>query len=133
MKIVSKTRPGAGGAFLALLLALSLTLSLGTPALGTAPPPAPPHFFYGAVTIGDQPAPEGTVVSARVAGVEVASTTVDAYGEYELEVFDRPDDTIDFYVADVWAASYPWKWGGVTRLDLAIPGFDFSLAVYPTA
>ncbi|MCL0036591.1 hypothetical protein M1N47_04210, partial [Dehalococcoidia bacterium] len=130
MKIGRKDKPKTGGAVLGLLLALCLILSLASPAF--AVPPIP-HTFFGTVTIGGQPAPVGTVVSAWVGEEEVASTTVfDADGSYELGVSASPGDTIDFYVADVWATSHPWEWGGVTPLDLAIPGFDFSLAVDPT-
>ncbi|MCL0078809.1 hypothetical protein M1O56_03990 [Dehalococcoidia bacterium] len=117
MKIGSKARPE--GAFLALLGSLSLILSLATPALAEMPPD-PPHFFNGAVTIGADPAPQGTMVSARVDGGEVASTTVDADGNYQLYVSASSGDIVDFYVAGVWADSHPWEKGRVTLLNLAI-------------
>ncbi|MCL0048239.1 hypothetical protein M1N20_02170, partial [Dehalococcoidia bacterium] len=130
MKIGRKDKPKTGGAVRGLLLALCLILSLASPAFAVLPIP---HTFSGTVTIGDQPAPVGTVVSAWVGEEEVASTTVFADGGYELSVSASPGDTIDFYVAGVWATSHPWEWGGETPLDLTIPGFDFSLAVDPTA
>ncbi|MCL0099165.1 hypothetical protein M1O16_04975, partial [Dehalococcoidia bacterium] len=126
MKIGRKDKPKTGGAVRGLLLALCLILSLASPAFAVPPMPPIPHTFSGTVTIGDQPAPVGTVVSAWVGEEEVASTTVfDADGSYELSVSASPGDTIDFYVAGVWAADYQWELGGETPLDLAIPGFDF--------
>jgi len=61
----------AGG--LSLLLALSLTVSLVVSALAV---PLFDNVFWGTVSVCTTLVDEGTVVSARIEGVEVASTTV---------------------------------------------------------
>ena len=128
---------------LGLLLALALVASLGLP---VSAQPQVPHYFWGNVTIGVVQAPEFTVVMAEVRGVQV-STTVDALGRYgwtpsfqvpaddlsteEIEG-GRNNDTINFYVDDVFATSHwPFTIGGNTPLDLNIPGvtYDLTMAV----
>ena len=118
---------------LGLLLALSLLVSLG-PTWVLAVPPQP-HQFYGNVTICGAPAPEGTVVSARIGGIEYASTTVDAEGRYGYDPLfkvpaDDPDtpekeggvpgETVEFYVGGTLAAQYEFEIWGVTELNLVI-------------
>ena len=130
----SKLRRLAGA--LGLLLALSLLVSLG-PTWVLAVPPQP-HQFYGNVTICGAPAPEGTVVSARIGGIEYASTTVDAEGRYGYDPLfkvpaDDPDtpekeggvagETVEFYVGDELAGQYEYEYWGVTELDLEAPAF----------
>lgn len=94
----------------------------------------PPHRFYGAVTIAGQPAPDGTLIEAKIAGATYATTTtVDGkYGYAEpfyvpsddLDTPEkdggRPGDTVEFYVAGTYAASYTFEYGGVTQLNLEI-------------
>ena len=72
------------------LLVLSLVASLAVQALAA---PVMPHQFYGNVTIAGAPAPEGTVVSARIGEVEYAVTTVDSVGRYGYDpVWKVPGD-----------------------------------------
>ena len=69
--------------------------------------PGIPHQFYGTVIVNGAPA-ESAVVSARINGVEVASTTT-ADGKYGYSpIFyvddpnnNRPGKTIEFFVNDV--------------------------------
>ena len=120
-----------GGA-LGLLLALSLVL---VPAPALAVPPLP-HQFYGTVTIDTELAPEGTIVSARIGGIEYLSATVDADGRYGYAPLfkvpaDDPDtpevkeggvagETVEFYVLDTLAGQYEFEVWGVTELNLSI-------------
>ncbi|AKX93073.1 Ig-like, group 2 [Moorella thermoacetica] len=119
------------GAF-GLLLALILIFGLPGYALAV---PAQPHQFYGQVTVGGEPAPQGIEVVAKIDGVQYAATVTDALGRYGYDpVFyvpaDNPDtpaieggrrgDLIEFYVAGVLAGSYQFEVGGVTKLDLSI-------------
>jgi len=88
------------------VLALAL-LSWATPAL--AVPPIP-HAFYGTVTINGPNAPVGTVVSAKINGVNAGSYTTTVAGQYG-NVATRgylavscdganDGDTITFYVTN---------------------------------
>ncbi|MCL0037058.1 hypothetical protein M1N15_00295 [Dehalococcoidia bacterium] len=141
MKIHRNDISRGGATAVGLLLALSLVLSLAIPAFAagnsstpaTGPgKPGKPHIFHGTVTIGDEPALCGTVVSAYVGLDERASDTV-AAGEYAFHVSARPGDTIRFYVGGTFAASHPWWAGETTELNLAIdallPQVDLSMVL----
>ena len=59
------------------------------PAMVLAQPPSPPLLFQGSVTIDGVDAPVGTVISAEVEGVEVATNGPDGIaeaGKYALAV-----------------------------------------------
>ena len=129
MKTIKRKRLAG---ILGCLLALILTLGLVTPALAI---PQIPHQFWGEVTIGGVQAEEGTLVSAKIGGVEYASTTVDAEGKYGYEPLfkvtaddtDTPEkeggtngETIEFYVTDVLATTFAFQIGGHNELDLSI-------------
>lgn len=120
---------------LGCLLALVFSLSLATPALAM---PGLPTAFYGSVTVGSGPAPDGTVISAQIEGVEYASTTTlgGKYGysppfnvpgdDPETSVVDGgvTGDTVSFYIGGNEVASADFLIGKVTNLDLkaaAIP------------
>jgi len=128
------------GAF-AFLLVLSLLASLALPVLAL---PVMPHHFYGNVSIGGAPAPEGTEVSARIGGVEYASTSVDTEGRYGWDPLfyvpsDDPDtpgkdggvpgDIVKFYVGGALAGQYPFEIGGVTELDLRVAPTTVELTI----
>jgi hypothetical protein len=91
--------------------------------------------FYGFVTIGGSPAPDGTQVSVRIGGREYAkATTSGAYGpgSYSLTVpADNPatpdnkeggaeNELVELYVGTTKAAEARFKSGGIVRLDLAV-------------
>ncbi|MGB2854763.1 MAG: hypothetical protein WBC55_09975, partial [Dehalococcoidia bacterium] len=96
---------------IALALAFILLVALPLEVAAQSPPQLP-HFFYGAVQVRSAPAgansdaPAGTVVSARVDGVEMGSIVVTVAGEYgdppikHLLVQGEIGDgaTIEFYV-----------------------------------
>ena len=139
MKIRLRSSKLAGG--LGLLLALGLITALAVPALAV---PQMPHQFYGTVSLDGALAPEGTIVSAQIDGVEYESGTVDAEGRYgEAPLFKVPADdpgtpakeggvpgeTVEFYVtnvplgldevkADEEALFVIW---GTTNLNLTVP------------
>ena len=124
------------------LIALSLwmVVSVTTPAM-VQPPPIP-HSFYGAVEINGEPAPVGTQVEARGAGVLTGVSgnpiTVTQAGQYggpggfdpKLVVQGEIAEgtPIYFYVNGApaqcavtggpWQESYPFSSGAVTELNL---------------
>lgn len=123
----AKIRVGISG-----LVSLVLVLSPGYSAKPAyAEPPAPPHAFYGGLTINGEPAPVGAVVEARVDGVlaGVITTTVEGQyggsqlGEEKLVVQGDipPDAPIRFWVngADT-GQTYPFQSGAITSLDLSL-------------
>jgi hypothetical protein len=58
--------------------------------------PGIPHVFFGSVFVNDQPAPDGTLVEARINGVTFANTTTHN-GMYGYGYNNRPGT---FYVED---------------------------------
>lgn len=95
-------------------------------------PPPLPHAFWGDVAIGEQPAPVGTTVSARVAGEEygtISTTEVGKYGSPDplgpkliVQGYIEDGETIDFYIEGIKAEeTFPFHSGEVTRLDLVTP------------
>jgi len=86
-----------------------------------------PHQFQGAVTVNGAPAGDGTLVVAKIDGVDVAGTTTSGgtYG-YNPAFFvpdpyrNREGKTIEFYVSGVKATSYVFVNGGRTILDLSV-------------
>jgi len=117
-----------------------MIVSVATPA-AVQPPPIP-HSFYGTVEINGAPAPVGTQVEARGAGVQTGVSgnpiTVTQAGQYggpggfdpKLVVQGQVANgtPIEFYVDGVraqcavpggtWQESYPFSSGAVTELDL---------------
>ena len=133
-KNINKVLARAAG----LLLALALVLCLVMPVAGQGLPPNPPESFWGNVTLNGSPAPAGTVVSARVGGVEVASTTVDSQGRYgEKQAWlgtwsttgslvvsaDYDGQTVQFFIGgSLPAGGATVAYGVFTELDLAATG-----------
>jgi hypothetical protein len=123
-----------------IALCLWMVVSVITPTV--AQPPPIPHSFYGAVEINGGPAPVGTQVEARGAGVQTGvpgnPITVTQAGQYggpggfdpKLVVQGQVVDgtPIEFYVAGVraqcavpggpWQESCPFHSGAVTELNL---------------
>jgi len=56
--------------------------------------PGVPHVFYGTVTLNNQPAPDGTSIVAKIAGIQVASTTTKdgKYGYDPVFYIDDPNN-----------------------------------------
>ena len=128
---------------LGLLLALGLLVTSAVPAMGAL---QPGHKFFGVVTIDGAPAPNGTLVEAKIGAVTFESQLVQqvsAPGQYGWaeEFMVPPDDpetgakeggvqgdTVDFYVDGALAASYTFfkpndsyiGYENITNLDLAI-------------
>ncbi len=100
--------------------------------------PPIPHSFYGTVTIGGFPAPEGTVVTAEVGEVEYGSITTTVEGQYGSSdpLGDRllvapgegdieTGDTIYFYAdGSVANQTYAFSPGTSTELDLTVTAPD---------
>jgi len=126
-----RTRMLAGAS--GLLLALTLVVASITP-VSAVPPMG--HQFWGTVSIGSVPAPEGIEVVARIAGVAENFTTAVAanhtYGwspAFKVKGDDpeTPEkeggnngDTIEFYVAGTWATNFTFKSGEYNVLNLSV-------------
>jgi hypothetical protein len=91
--------------------------------------PTLPHAFYGTLTINDSAAAVGTVVKAKVGGVECGSITTTVAGQYGGSgAFDAKltvsgdiatGATIYFYANDIEAdQTYAFSAGAVTELNL---------------
>ncbi|MCD6415044.1 MAG: hypothetical protein J7L23_05465 [Candidatus Diapherotrites archaeon] len=104
---------------LSMVLLCSLALAI----------PGIPHQFYGSVTVNGAPAPDGTVVTAKINGVEVASgTTIGGKYGQNPNVFYIPDadgnragKTISFFVAGKdTGVTTVFANGGSTKLDFSV-------------
>jgi len=141
------------------LLCLLLAFSLAGPALAQEGPPPTPHSFYGAVTIAGSPAPAGTEVEARGAGVMTGvegnpiTTTVEGqYGSSSplgpwlvVQGYIDEGTPIEFYVNGIraqcydvatgtWSDTYPFHSGDLTELNLATEApAQYDLTVDSTA
>ncbi len=93
--------------------------------------PAIPHAFYGTLTISGSPAPVGTVVTAKVGGVQCGSITTTVAGQYggsgafdpKLNVTGEIETgaTISFFVNGVdTGQTYAFSPGAVTQLNLTV-------------
>ena len=116
------------------LVILALLLS-ATPVY--AIPPIP-HAFYGTLTIGGSPAPVGTVVTAKVGGVQYGSITTTVEGQYGSSdpLGDRllvapgegdiaTGDTIYFYAnGSVANQTHTFSPSEVTELNLTVTPTD---------
>jgi len=116
------------GWLLAPLVILALLLC-AVPAYADIP--TIPHAFYGTLTIGGSPAPVGTVVTAKVGGVECGSITTTVAGQYggsgafdeKLSVSGEIETgaTIYFYADGNEAdQTYAFSPGAVTELNLTV-------------
>ena len=101
--------------------------------------PSIPHAFYGTLTIGGSNAPVGTVVTAKVGGVQCGSITTTVAGQYggsgafdaKLTVTGEIETgaTISFFVNGVdTTQTYAFSPGGVTELNLTVTPPDDTTA-----
>lgn len=127
-----------------IIIAMLAIVLLLIPGVGTAQdeqlPMNPPPGYYGSLTVNGQPAPAGTVMTARVGGEERGSITTTGSGFYG----DNPGPvkfwirgyqneigtTVTFYINGVAAqqtAGLPGA-GTTSRVDLAFVGVPVSAA-----
>ena len=88
----------------------------------------PPHTFSGAALINFDFAPTGTIVTATIGTIEVATTLVTKDGAYKFRIHQPPGQSyvakeITFQVAGFAAsATSTWKAGAEDVLNLFTPG-----------
>ena len=110
---------------LAAVAAVSLLITFIMPPVLADGIPGRPQQFYGTVTVDNATAPDGILVSARIAGVQVAAALTDAQGRYGYlpQLFINcctASMIIDFYLNGVKAAqTATYAPGEITRLDLS--------------
>jgi hypothetical protein len=111
------------------LIVVALLLLCAIPAYAAIP--NMPHAFYGTLTIAGSPAAVGTVVTAKVGGVECGSITTTVAGQYggsgafdpKLSVTGDIETgaTIYFYAnGSVASQTYAFSPGAVTELNLVV-------------
>jgi len=102
--------------FIPVFLALFAGMALAAPGI--------PNQFWGTVTHNGQPAADGLIVTAKIDGIEVASTTTSG-GTYSLIVTDPDSDrtghTVNLFVQAInTGESDIFYNGGVTEIDLFV-------------
>ena len=121
-----------------LAVVLCAVPAFAVPAFADTPTKLPsiPHAFYGTLTMGGSDAPVGTVVTAKVGGVQCGSITTTVAGQYggsgafdaKLAVTGEIETgaTISFFVnGSDTEQTYTFSPGGVIELNLtAVPGED---------
>ncbi|MEE3140986.1 MAG: hypothetical protein VX307_00180, partial [Chloroflexota bacterium] len=114
------------GLFVSLVCALVVTFSGTNPPESYAQEPPVPHQFVGTVKINGTTAPDGTVVTATIDGVETATAIVTG-GNYQLKIRaaqglpDPTGKTIKFTVDGQNAnESQLFQAGGGTELNLTV-------------
>jgi len=115
---------------LGAVMVLALALCAVIPASLAHGIPSIPHAFHGTITIDGSDAAIGTVITAKVGGVEKGSYTTTAAGQYgnaaELDYLVVQDDietgaTIYFYAnGNVANETYAFSQGAVTELNLTV-------------
>ncbi len=134
------------------LIGLLMTLAICAGAPAGAADPIIPHIFYGNATIGSLPAPAGTHITAVATGggKEYWTTVPGVYGSTELTIpkFEVQGNgetniangaPITFFINGIqaqvyevgkgpWQASFPFKEGDLTNLDLAISGTQYTIS-----
>jgi len=109
------------------LMIVIFTLLITFPSLVFAIPGVP-NQFYGYVTINGRPAPDGSIVVAKIDGLEVARTTTKdgKYGYNPIFYVDDPNNDrsgklVKFYVNGVDTGEFWYFCNGCsTRLDLSV-------------
>jgi len=116
------------------LTALALVIGLCAAPVSAQPPLPTPHAFYGTVEINGNPAPIGTTVEVRgagvVTGIEGNPITVTEAGKYGGPDFSdskllvqgdiEEETTLTFYVNDEAAGqTAEWHSGVITEFDLS--------------
>jgi len=111
-------------------LGLAVLVTLSALVAVQARVPQLPHLFFGTITVASNPAPVGTVITAKVGGVERGSITTTQVGLYggpdalDPKLVVQGEDiaagsTVQFFVDGVQAnQTFPFDSGAVTQLNL---------------
>jgi hypothetical protein len=110
------------------VIAGAVLLAILTVSISVLAAPSIPHVFYGKALINGASAPDGTLVTAKIRGVEVAATTT-ASGEYGKPVgsfyVEDPDSnragkTVEFFVNGIKGGEAFFANAEFTLLDLSV-------------
>ena len=108
---------------MSLVVAIIFIASIALVAMADEGPPSRPQQYYGNVIINEQPAPDGTPVSAWINGVKKANQTT-VNGQYGIAdafiVEGTGGDAVVFkiYNVPVKTVVFPAESGGETILNL---------------
>lgn len=111
-----------------MLLLSVLVVFLVLPVFSLAQIVNQPHWFFGEVKINGNPAPDGTIIEAKINNVKKVDTkTKDGKYGYSPDTFKVLDETgsyqgktIEFYVDGKKAGEFVFKNQGQDRLDFSI-------------
>ena len=95
--------------------------------------PEIPHLFHGIVTINNELAVDGTIVSAKINDIEVSNTTT-SNGTYTFSISGVAGNVISFYINGISAnQQFNFIQSGTTTLDLSVIIPIESITVTPDA
>ena len=110
-----------------LLIALILVSSIGMASAF----PGIPSTCYGNVAINGSAAPDGTMVSGWISGVEKASQSITG-GTYDIDVYGTTGDTIVLKIYDAEVETVPFKTGANPK-DIALTDTQVNTSAQPDA
>ncbi len=138
-------KPGikqAGTFSLLLILALMLTIAMAIPVSAF---PQMPYQISGNVMLNSSAAPAGVSITAKINGVQYASTITDSLGRYgyspaffRIPADDpatttieggRNGDIVQLYVAGVLGGTTTFSSGSITEVDLPTAGVTLNISL----
>jgi hypothetical protein len=110
---------------LTIITAMLIIMTLGISSTAYAQPPLMPQQFYGAVSINNQRAEAGNVVSIKIDGEQKASVNTDSNGRYGynplITVTGTNGALVEFYINGVKAQQVAtYSSGAITKVDLSV-------------
>ena len=112
-----------------LLIVLILVSSIGM--ASALPPPGLPSYCYGNVTINGLAAPDGTMVSGWISGIEKASQSITG-GTYSIAVDGTTSDAIVLKIYDAVVETVRFKRGANLK-DISLTDTQVNTSAQPDA
>jgi hypothetical protein len=108
-----------------IIIAMLIVTTLGMSTAAYAQPPTMPQQFYGTVSVNNELAEEGNIVSVEIDGVEKASVMTDSNGRYGYDPLVTVTGTngalVEFYINGVQAQQVAtYSSGAITKVDLSV-------------